>query len=93
MKDYLEKILGIFTEALSAWKSYIDTRQEAYERKMDRKKSKAINYAEDVFLNIDMDWIKDILRDIDINKEYYQKFNKMRIKFNHNKDRFFKNNN
>ncbi len=41
------RILAVFESGLKAWDKYISTRQEAYERKQDKKQEKAINYAEE----------------------------------------------
>ncbi len=43
------QVVGLFKEALAAWKTFISTRQEAYERKMDKRKEKAIQYGEEGF--------------------------------------------
>ena len=46
----LVKILALAVkEGLELWKTYIATRQQAYERKMDKRQEKAIQYAEQSF--------------------------------------------
>jgi len=44
-------IASAVKEGLELWKTYIATRQEAYERKMDKKQRKAIEYAERFILH------------------------------------------
>lgn len=39
------QILAVLKEGLSAWKVYISSRQEAYERKMDRNQKRTIAQA------------------------------------------------
>ena len=41
-----DKILALLKEGLSAWKTFIATRQEAYNRQKDKEQEKAIRYAE-----------------------------------------------
>ena len=41
-----DKILELAKEGLSAWKTFIATRQEAYNRKKDKEQEKAIHHAE-----------------------------------------------
>lgn len=45
-------IVSFLDKAADAWQSYIDTRQEAYIRKMDKQKRKAIDYAEFMIMRI-----------------------------------------
>jgi hypothetical protein len=40
-------IVNLIREALDAWKTFISTRQQAYERKMDKRQERAIGYAEE----------------------------------------------
>jgi hypothetical protein len=40
------EIVGVFKEGLKAYQKYLDTRQGAYNRKMDKKQEKAIRYGE-----------------------------------------------
>jgi len=46
MKTFYQDAMGVLKEGLSLWKKYIETRQEAYERKMDKERRKCIEYAE-----------------------------------------------
>jgi len=41
-----EQIVSLFKEGLSAYKTYLATRQEAYNRQQDKKQVKAIESAE-----------------------------------------------
>jgi hypothetical protein len=49
-KEIIIAVTGFLNKAFDAWKSYLDTRQEAYIRKMDKRKRKAIDYAEQIIL-------------------------------------------
>lgn len=42
----VESIIGLCKEGLAAYKTYLSTRQEAYNRQQDRKQIKAIESAE-----------------------------------------------
>jgi len=48
-----EKILGVLNEGLGAWKTYLATRQEAYNRHQDKKQVNAIESAEKFIFNAD----------------------------------------
>jgi len=50
MSDQVGAIANMLKEAFALWKTFIATRQEAYNRKMDIKKSKAIDNAEKYIL-------------------------------------------
>ena len=41
-----QSIVEMIKEGLSAWKKFIETRQDAYNRKMDRNMRRAIDYGE-----------------------------------------------
>jgi len=45
-----EKIIGLFKEGLSAYKTYLATRQEAYNRKRDKEQVRAIEAGEKYIL-------------------------------------------
>lgn len=47
-----EQILKLAQEGLELWKVFISTRQEAYERKMDKRQVMAIEWAERAFRRI-----------------------------------------
>ena len=47
-----EQILAVLKEGLSAWKTFIATRQEAYNRSKDKKQEKAIQIAEEAFTKV-----------------------------------------
>jgi hypothetical protein len=44
-----ESIVSAVREGLSAWKTFIATRQEAYNRKQDKRQERAINIAEQTY--------------------------------------------
>ncbi len=46
---FITAVVSFLDKAFDAWSTFISTRQEAYERKMDKKQEKAINYAEEAF--------------------------------------------
>ena len=50
MPKEVEAIANMIKEAFALWKTFIATRQEAYNRSMDIKKSKAIDNAEKYIL-------------------------------------------
>ena len=54
MSNLPEAILSAIQEALSLWKTFIETRQQAYNRKMDKRKNVAIATAEEVFEKINV---------------------------------------
>ena len=58
-KEIIVAITGFLNKAFDAWKSYIDTRQQAYIREMDKSKRKAIDYAERIILVIKEKGIED----------------------------------
>lgn len=45
-----QTVLQVLKEGLSAWKVFIQTREKAYRRSMDRRKARAIDYAEKYIL-------------------------------------------
>lgn len=47
--NFGSSVIGLLEEALKAWKTYIETRQQAYERKMDKRQKKAIQIGEEGF--------------------------------------------
>ena len=47
-----ERILKVFEEGLGAWKVFIATRQEAYNRKQDKRQERAINIAEQSYQKV-----------------------------------------
>jgi len=48
-----ERIMKVVEEGLGLWKTFIATRQEAYERKQDKNQVKAIEAAEKGFFAMD----------------------------------------
>ena len=46
MKSLPQEIVGAVKQGLSLWEKYIDTRQSSYNRSMDKRKRKAIEYGE-----------------------------------------------
>lgn len=49
MANTAQAIVAAVKEALDLWKTFIATRQQAYERKMDKRQEAAIRYAEKAF--------------------------------------------
>lgn len=43
---YAERVMKLLEEGMSLWKTFIATRQEAYNRKQDKKQVKAIEFSE-----------------------------------------------
>lgn len=84
-----EGILAILKEGLALWRTHLERRKELYEVKLNKKRDKALNYAEEGFaisdkmFNIllnnfilsqkEKDEIKDIYKDF---KKVEKKFNK-----------------
>ena len=52
VKEIIVAVVGFLDRAFDAWKSFIETRQEAYNRKMDKQKRKAIDYGEKIILRL-----------------------------------------
>jgi hypothetical protein len=80
-----EQIVGLFKEGLGAWKTYLSTRQEAYNRQQDKKQVQAIESAEKGFFA--MDKIIESLEDLELNKD--KKFSHDIKQFIHYRKRFF----
>lgn len=49
MANTAQAIVAAVKEALDLWKTFIATRQQAYERRMDKRQEAAIRYAEKAF--------------------------------------------
>ncbi len=49
MPNTAKVIAGAVKEGLALWKTFLATRQEAYNRRKDKKQEKAIQYAEEAF--------------------------------------------
>ena len=81
-------LFGLIKHMLILWQRYIETRQRAYERKMDKKQEKALNIAERGLEEMDelFDFVYNNLpMSEDQEKEYFRlrkKFLKTRVKFN-----------
>ncbi len=75
MANTISMIAGAVKEGLSLWKTFIATRQQAYERKMDKRQEKALNIAEESFdsVNLIFDFLSKHLKLNDARwKEYYK---------------------
>lgn len=75
-------IAGAIKEGLSLWKTFIATRQEAYERKQDKKQVKAIEMGEQYILQnkhlmtlTDEDDIKKAKKQLKFLEEKFFKYN------------------
>ena len=73
IKDILLAVSKFLEKALDAWKVFIETRQEAYNRSQDKRKRKAIDFGE-----------KYIIHNSAFNKEDKEllKLKKLFFKFN-----------
>lgn len=71
MNATLEAILKTVQEGLSLWKSFIETREEAYRRNMDKRMRKCIDCAE-----------KYILADESGDEKMKKKYKEQFFKFN-----------
>lgn len=83
------QILGVLKEGLSAWKKYISTRQEAYERHMDKKQEKAIQTAEYAFEQVNDIFIW-IFETMPMDEKQRAEFGSLKKKFLKTKEKFNK---
>ncbi len=82
------QVLGLLKEALAAWKTYISTRQEAYERKMDKRKMKAISYGEQGFE--EMVLVFDFIHTLTMPDEQRKEFDRLKSMVYKTKGKFNK---
>lgn len=84
----LDRILATLEKGLEAWRVFISTRQEAYDRKKDKQQEKAIQVAEEAFNDMSnlFDWVYSNLPMNDEQRKEYIKlknvFYKRMKKFN-----------
>ena len=71
------EILLLFREALRAWKSFIDTRQDAYNRKQDKRKNRAINYAEQTYEKVGI-LFEFIYENVEIPKDKQAEYDRLK---------------
>lgn len=83
-----ERILKVFEEGLGAWKTFIATRQEAYNRKKDKQQEKAINIAEETYEEISK--LFEILAGIPLDEEAKKDIDKSKITIYRLKTKFNK---
>ncbi len=82
-------ITSTLKEALATYRRYIDTRQEAYERKMDKRQEKALNYAEEAFDEVSKlyNFIHECM---DVPKERKKDYDRIKTKIYRLRDKFNK---
>lgn len=73
----LQTIAVAVKEGLELWRTFIATRQQAYERKMDKRQEAAIRIAEESFekVHVLFDFIND---NISIQKEKQAEFDRLK---------------
>jgi len=81
-------IAGAIQKGLSLWESFINTRQEAYSRKQDKRQEKAIQLAEKAFE--EMSKLFEFLVTIDMSKEDTKLLNKFKVEIYRLKSKFNK---
>lgn len=84
-----ERILAIFEKGLSAWQTYIATRQEAYNRHKDKQQEKAIRYAEKYIDEVG-GLFEFIYKKLEIPDEEKKEFEKIKKNIYKLKDKFNK---
>jgi len=84
-----DKILAIVKEGLSAWKTFIATRQEAYNRKRDKNQEKAIQIAETTFTEL-FDFIQWVDDNTTIPGDKMKEFKKIKTRFTRLRTKFNK---
>lgn len=87
MPNTASVIIGAVKEALELWKTFIATRQQAYERKMDKRQERAIQYAEEAFTKINL--LYDFLyKNVEIPKVKQAEFTKLKETIYKLRDKF-----
>ena len=61
-------VAGAIKEGLSLWRTFIATRQEAYNRKKDKNQEKAINLAEQAFSKAN-EYIRYVRNTVSLNED------------------------
>ena len=84
-----ERILKVFEEGLSLWKIFLSTRQEAYNRKMDKRQERAIHYAEQAFEKVGL-LFNFIHENLEIPDNKRNEFERFKILIYRLKDKFNK---
>ena len=81
-----DTIVGLVKEGLELWKVFISTRQEAYDRKMDKRQKaaiaegeKAVNLLSDIFTYL---YFKDIFKDDKKMAGYKRSYLDIKARFN-----------
>ena len=88
MSSPIGQIAAAVKEGLSLWRTYISTRQQAYNRQKDKRKDLAIRYAEESFgkVNILYEFIHENMDIPDNKKSEFNRINtliyRLRDKFN-----------
>lgn len=89
MSKAIETIAGAVQEGLSLWKTFIATRQEAYNRKMDKRKEKAISYAE-AYMEVASELFIYIHEELGVPEDKIKDFSKIKTKMYRIKGQFNK---
>lgn len=88
-----ETITQAVKEALVLWRTYLETRQEAYNRSRDQRQVKAIQAAEAVFIRVDLDILDELIKKSNLKELDKLELFEMTDAFRKEKRRFFKYNN
>ena len=82
-------IASAIKEGLSLWKTFISTRQQAYERKKDKQQEKAIQIAEEAFDSVGniFNWIYDNMK---MESKQRKEYDRLKTKFYALKQKFNK---
>lgn len=75
MPDPITTIAGAIKEGLSLWKSFINTRESAYNRKMDKKLRKALEYGEKFILTSELEDSQERTKKLKRYKNKFFKYN------------------
>lgn len=89
MSNALNTIAGAVKEGLELWKTFIATRQQAYERKMDKRQEAAISYAEKAFDKMGLVF-EFIYKNVDIPEKKQAEFKRLKELIYKYKDKFNK---
>ena len=73
-----ETIAGAVKEGLSLWKTYIATRQEAYNRKQDKRQEKAIHTAEQMIEKIHL-FFNFIFENIELPEDKKAEYERLKL--------------
>lgn len=89
MSGVARTITEAVKEGLSLWKTFIETRQEAYNRKKDKEQEKAIGYAEESFMVADK-YFNYVFSKVKLSEEDEKELGKIKSKYYKLKSKFNK---